>query len=158
MQLSNQKRLAAEILSIQLGQEVGLNRVWINDNYLEQVSGAVQKEDIRELIEMGYIKAKPIQGTSRVRANKNASQRAKGRRKGQGTRSGSANARDPRKNRWMRLLRAQRRTLKEMRDDVLMDATLNRFYYLKAKGISYRSIAHMKSNKKLDEIDVGGDE
>ncbi len=42
MQLSNQKRLAAEILSVQLGQEVGLNRVWINDNYLEQVSGAVQ--------------------------------------------------------------------------------------------------------------------
>ena len=97
MQLSNQKRLAAEILSVQLGQEVGLNRVWINDLYLEQVSGAVQKDDIRELIEMGYIKAKPVQGTSRVRANKNAAQKAKGRRKGQGKRSGTANARDPRK-------------------------------------------------------------
>ncbi|MDP6742386.1 MAG: 50S ribosomal protein L19e [Candidatus Thalassarchaeaceae archaeon] len=158
MQLSNQKRLAAEILSVQLGQEVGLNRVWINDNYLEQVSSAVQKEDIRELIEMGYIKAKPIQGTSRYRANKNAAQRAKGRRKGQGKRSGTSNARDPRKNRWMRTIRSQRRTLKEMREDETIDATQYRYYYRKAKGNSYRSIAHMKSNMKLDGVDVGGDE
>ena len=111
MQLSNQKRLAAEILSVQLREEVGLNRVWINDNYLEQVSGAVQKEDIRELIEMGYIKAKPIQGTSRSRAKKIAKQKAKGRRKGQGKRSGTSNARDPRKNRWMRTIRSQRLSL-----------------------------------------------
>mgnify|MGYP001376708645 CR=1 FL=1 len=157
MQLSNQKRLAAEILSVQLGQEVGENRVWINDNYLEQVSSAVQKEDIRELIEMGYIKAKPVQGTSRVRANKRASQRAKGRRKGQGTRSGTSNARDPRKNRWMRMIRAQRRALKEMRSDGTLDASQYRYYYRKAKGNSYRSIAHMKTNMKLDGIEIGGD-
>ena len=31
MKLSNQKRLAAEILSVQLREEVGLNRVWINE-------------------------------------------------------------------------------------------------------------------------------
>lgn len=158
MQLSNQKRLAAEILSIQLGQEVGLHRVWINDNYLEQVSSAVQKEDIRELIEMGYIKAKPVQGTSRVRANKNAAQKAKGRRKGQGKRSGTANARFPRKHRWMRTIRSQRRILKEMRADGTLDASKYRYYYRKAKGNSYRSIAHMKTNMKLDGIKVGGDE
>jgi large subunit ribosomal protein L19e len=158
MQLSNQKRLAAEILSVQLGQEVGLNRVWINDNYLEQVSSAVQKEDIRELIEMGYIKAKPVQGTSRVRANKNAAQRAKGRRKGHGKRSGTANARFPRKQRWMRTIRSQRRVLKEMREDGTIDASKYRYYYRKAKGNSYRSIAHMKTNMKLDGIKVGGDE
>jgi len=158
MQLSNQKRLAAEILSGQLGQEVGLNRVWINDNYLEQVSSAVQKEDIRELIEMGYIKAKPVQGTSRVRANKTAAQRAKGRRKGQGKRSGTANARFPRKQRWMPTIRSQRRVLKEMRDDGTLEASQYRYYYRKAKGNSYRSIAHMKTNMKLDGIKVGGDE
>ncbi len=158
MQLSNQKRLAAEILSIQLGQEVGLNRVWINDLYLEQVSGAVQKDDIRELIEMGYIKAKPVQGTSRVRANKNAAQKAKGRRKGQGKRSGTTNARDPRKNRWMRTIRSQRRVLKEMREDGTINASQYRYYYRKSKGNMYRSIAHMKSNMKIDGVEVGGDE
>ncbi len=158
MQLSNQKRLAAEILSVQLGEEVGLNRVWINDNYLEQVSGAVQKNDIRDLIEMGYIKAKPIQGTSRVRANKNAAQKAKGRRKGQGKRSGTANARDPRKNRWMRTLRAQRRVLKEMRTDGTLKPNEYRYYYRKSKGNSYRSVAHMKANMEIDGIKLGGDE
>lgn len=158
MQLSNQKRLAAEILSVQLGEEVGLNRVWINDNYLEQVSGAVQKNDIRDLIEMGYIKAKPIQGTSRVRANKNAAQKAKGRRKGQGKRSGTANARDPRKNRWMRTLRAQRRVLKEMRTDGTLKPNEYRYYYRKSKGNSYRSVAHMKANIEIDGIKLGGDE
>ena len=158
MQLSNQKRLAAEILSVQLGEEVGLNRVWINDNYLEQVSGAVQKNDIRDLIEMGYIKAKPIQGTSRVRANKNAAQKAKGRRKGQGKRSGTANARDPRKNRWMRTLRAQRRVLKEMRTDGTLKPNEYRYYYRKSKGNSYRSVAHLKANMEIDGIKLGGDE
>ena len=158
MQLSNQKRLAAEILSVQLGEEVGLNRVWINDNYLEQVSGAVQKNDIRDLIEMGYIKAKPIQGTSRVRANKSAVQKAKGRRKGHGKRSGTANARDPRKNRWMRTLRAQRRVLKAMRTDGTLKPSEYRYYYRKAKGNSYRSIAHMKANMEVDGIKLGGDE
>ncbi len=158
MQLSNQKRLAAEILSVQLGEEVGLNRVWINDNYLEQVSGAVQKNDIRDLIEMGYIKAKPIQGTSRYRANKNAKQKAKGRRKGQGKRSGTANARDPRKNRWMRTLRAQRRVLKEMRTDGTLKPNEYRYYYRKSKGNSYRSVAHLKANMEIDGIKLGGDE
>ena len=141
-----------------MGQEVGQNRVWINDNYLEQVSGAVQKEDIRELIEMGYIKAKPVQGTSRVRANKNSAQKAKGRRKGHGKRSGTSNARNPRKNRWMRTIRSQRRVLKEMREDGSIDASQYRYYYRKSKGNSYRSIAHMKSNMKIDGINIGGDE
>ncbi len=158
MQLSNQKRLAAEILSVQLGEEVGQNRVWINDNYLEQVSSAVQKEDIRELIDMGYIQAKPVKGTSRVRANKNAQQRAKGRRKGVGRRKGSANARNPRKNRWMRTIRAQRRVLKDLRGEGVINPGQYRYYYRKAKGNSYRSIAHLKSNMKNDGIELGGDE
>ena len=38
MQLSNQKRLAAEILSVQLGEEVGLNRVWINGSSSSNVT------------------------------------------------------------------------------------------------------------------------
>lgn len=158
MQLSNQKRLAAEILSVQLGKQVGLNRVWINDNYLEQVSSAVQKEDIRQMIDMGYIKAKPVKGQSRVRANKTAAQKAKGRQKGHGRRSGTANARFPRKNRWMRTIRSQRRVLKEMRTDGTLEASQYRYYYRKAKGNSYRSIAHMKTNMELDGVKLRGDE
>ena len=73
MQITNQKKMAAQIL------KCGVNRIWVDPRYVDQVTTAVQKSDIRELIEEGLIKARPIQGTSRVRARKLAEQRAKGR-------------------------------------------------------------------------------
>lgn len=152
MQITNQKKMAAQIL------KCGVNRVWVDPRYVDQVSGAVQKSDIRELIEEGLITSRPIQGTSRVRARKIAAQRAKGRRRGHGKRKGSARARLPKKNRWMRTIRSQRRTLKTMREDGTLEATTYRYYYRKAKGGSYRSIAHMKSNMEIDGISLGGDE
>jgi large subunit ribosomal protein L19e len=71
---------------------------------------------------------------------------------------GSANARDPKKNRWMRHIRAQRRMLKEMRRSGSLTPSRYRYYYRKAKGGSYRSVAHMQANMKLEGIEVGGDE
>jgi len=65
MIISNQKRMAAQILSKKEGREVGVHRVWINPDYLDEVSTAVQKADIRQLIDEGLIKARPIKGTSR---------------------------------------------------------------------------------------------
>ena len=118
MQITNQKRLAAKILTKMTGREVGVHRVWINPAYVDQISSAVQTDDIREFIDEGWIKAKPIKGTSRVRARARLEQKRKGRRKGQGKRSGTANARNPRKNRWMRTIRSQRRVLKDMRKTV----------------------------------------
>ena len=158
MMITNQRRMAAQILSRKEGREVGVHRVWIHPDYLEEVSSAVQKDDIRELIEEGLIKAKPIKGTSRVRARKTATQKSKGRRKGHGSRKGSANARYPKKQRWMSLIRAQRRELKDLRSSEELNPSQYRYYYRKSKGGSYRSIAHMRSNIELDGIALGGDE
>ena len=152
MQITNQKKMAAQIL------KCGVNRVWIDPRYVDQVSGAVQKSDVRELIEDGLIKARPIKGTSRVRARKLTAQRSKGRRRGHGSRKGSARARLPKKNRWMRTIRSQRRTLKGMREEGTLQASEYRYYYRKAKGGSYRSIAHMKANMEIDGVSIGGDE
>ena len=151
MQITNQKKMAAQIL------KCGVNRIWVDPRYVDQVTTAVQKSDIRELIEEGLIKARPIQGTSRVRARKLAHQRAKGRRRGHGSRKGSARARLPKKNRWMRTIRSQRRTLKGMREDGTLQANEYRYYYRKAKGGSYRSIAHMKANMEIDGVSMGGE-
>ena len=86
-------------------------------------------------------------------------QKRKGRRKGQGKRAGSANARNPKKNRWMRTIRAQRRVLKECREDGTIEPSQYRKYYLKAKGGSYRSISHMRSQMALEGVTFkGGDE
>jgi large subunit ribosomal protein L19e len=149
MQITNQKKMAAQIL------KCGVNRIWINPSYLDQVAQSVQKDDIREAIDSGWIKAKAIQGTSRVRALKRLDQKRKGRRKGHGKRSGSANARNPRKQQWMRTIRAQRHTLKDMREDGTLDRSQYRHYYLKAKGGSYRSIAHMKTQMGIEGITTG---
>ncbi len=152
MQITNQKKMAAQIL------KCGVNRVWVDPRYVDQVSGAVQKSDVRELIEEGLIKARPIKGTSRVRARKLTEQRSKGRRRGHGSRKGSARARLPKKNRWMRTIRSQRRTLKGMREEGTLQASEYRYYYRKAKGGSYRSIAHMKANMEIDGVSIGGEE
>ena len=152
MQITNQKKMAAQLL------KCGVHRVWINPSYLDQVAQSVQKEDIREAIDNGWIKAKAIKGTSRGRALKRASQKQKGRRKGQGKRSGTANARNPRKQRWMATIRAQRRTLKEMREEGILERSQYRHYYLKAKGGSYRSISHMKAQMGVEGISLGGEQ
>ena len=157
MIITNQKRMASEIFSRREGRPVGIHRVWVHPDYLSEVSDAVQKNDVRNLIEDGIIKAKPIKGTSRSRARKATFQKSKGRRKGQGSRSGSANSRSPRKQRWMTKIRAQRRTLREMREEGSISASQYRHFYLKAKGGSYRSIAHMKSNMELEGISLGGE-
>ena len=146
MQITNQKRIAARLL------KCGENRVWINPLYVDQIASAVQTDDIREFIDEGWIRAKPVKGTSRVRARARLAQKRKGRRKGQGTRAGTANARNPRKNRWMRTIRAQRRVLKELRTDGTLDAAGYRHYYLKAKGGSYRSIAHMRTQMGVEGV------
>ena len=152
MQITNQKKMAAQILGC------GVHRVWVNPSYLDQVAQSVQKEDIREAIDNGWVKAKAVQGTSRVRALKRLEQKRKGRRTGHGKRSGSANSRNPRKKQWMRTIRAQRQTLKDMREGGSIERSQYRHYYLKAKGGSYRSIAHMKTQMGLDGVKVGGDE
>ena len=87
MMITNQKRMAAEIFSRKEGKKVGIHRIWVDPNYLTEVTDAVQKDDVRMLIEDGIIKSKPIKGTSRSRARKAAFQKSKGRRKGQGSRS-----------------------------------------------------------------------
>ena len=158
MMITNQKRMAAQIFSKREGRTVGVNRIWINPDYLDEVADAVQRDDVRSLIDDGVIMAKPIVGTSRSRARKASQQKSKGRRKGQGSRSGSANARSPRKQRWMTRIRAQRRVLRKLRDEEALTSSQYRHFYLKAKGGSYRSIAHMKSNIELEGIIIGGEQ
>ena len=157
MIISNQKRLAADILSRREGRSVGIHRIWINPDYLDEVTNAVQKDDVRQLIEEGVIKANPLVGNSRGRARKAESQRAKGRRKGHGSRKGTANARNPRKHRWMKTIRAQRRTLKELRSESAITPSQYRYFYRKAKGGSYRSVAHLRTNIELEGIELGGE-
>ncbi len=134
-----QRRLAAQVL------KCGENRVWIDPNALEDVSSASTKDDIRELIESGVIKRKPVKGISRARINARKAQRKKGRRRGYGRRKGKKTARMPRKELWMIRIRAIRKRLKYLRDSGAIDRKTYRMLYMKAKGGEFRSVSHLNA-------------
>jgi len=139
MDLRLQRRLAAQIL------KCGQNRVWFDPSALEDISSAATKEDVRELIERGVIKRKPVKGVCRVRINKRKAQKRKGRRRGHGSRKGKKTARLSRKEQWMMRIRAIRKRLRFLRDNGLIDRRTYRMLYRKAKGGEFKSVAHLNA-------------
>ncbi len=144
MNLRFQRRMAAEIL------DCGINRIWIDPNALDEVSSAATKDDVRELIEKGLIKRKPVKGVSRARIRKRREQKKKGRRRGHGKRKGKKTARMPRKRAWIIRIRALRRRLRELKQNGVIDSRTYRMLYRKAKGGEFRSVSHL--NAYLEEL------
>ncbi|MBU4076127.1 MAG: 50S ribosomal protein L19e [Euryarchaeota archaeon] len=141
--LANQRRLASEVM------DIGVHRVWMNPEASKDISAALTREDIRKLIEEGKVGKRAIRGVSRGRARKVAETRGYGHRKGHGSRSGAKGARRPKKEQWMKKIRALRSLLCELRDNKSIDVSMYRKLYLKAKGGEYRSRAHLKSHIEL---------
>ena len=139
MDLRLQRRLAAQIL------DCGVNRVWIDPNALDEVAAAATKEDVRELIERGLIKRKPVQGVSRARINKRRAQKRKGRRRGHGRRKGKKTARLSRKRAWILRVRALRKRLRELKHQNVIDRRTYRILYRKVKGGEFRSVSHLNA-------------
>ena len=143
--LKNQKRMAAEVL------KCGVNRVWIDPTKIEDVSNCITRADIRSAVDSGMIKAKPKNGTSYGRIRHAAAQKAKGKRKGPGSRKGTDNARVPAKRRWISTIRPIRAELKMLRDEGQITPSVYRMYYRKAKGGAYKS----RRNLRMHMINAG---
>lgn len=146
MNLKNQRRVAAQLL------KCGENRVWIDPNRLEDASDAITRGDVRTLIDSGAVAAKQKKGISRARTNYRKAQRAKGRRRGHGSRRGKKGARKPTKEVWIQTIRPIRRKLKELRDSGKIDPSVYREYYLKAKGGMFKSRPHLESHLRAEGI------
>jgi large subunit ribosomal protein L19e len=144
--LLNQRRVAATML------KCGENRVWIDPNRTEDVSVAVTREDVRNLIKSGSIRAKQKHGTSRGRIRYAQSQRQKGKRKGQGSRKGAKYARFPKKRRWISTIRPIRTQLRELREQDMIERKTYRKFYLYAKGGMFKSKAHLMSHLKAENL------
>ncbi len=142
MNLLTQRRMAAQVL------KVGQGRVWFDPEYLDEISGAVTKDDIRKLIKEGKIKAKQKRGVSRGRARKREIQKKKGRRRGHGSRKGKKYARYPRKRRWISKIRALRRKLRELKKTGKIDRSTYRKLYALAKGGVFKSKSHLEAYVK----------
>ncbi len=145
--LSPQKRMASDIL------KVGYSRVWMDPKSTEDISEAVTREDVRKLIKRNVIQKKTAKSNSRSRFRAAKKQRDKGRRKGQGSRKGTRNAREPRKDRWIRNVRSMRKALREMRDAGKLSKKDYRKMYMQIKGGVFHNkaalISHLKDNGLL---------
>ncbi len=141
--LANQRRLAASLL------KCGEGRVWIDPASQDDLADAVTRSDIRSAIKAGVIRRGPVRGTSRARARRHAAEVRKGRHSGPGSRRGSPTSRLPKKDRWMRRIRAQRELLRELRSSKQISPAIYREFYRRAKGGMFRSRAHLLVNLRL---------
>ena len=138
MSLRSQRRLAASILG------VGVNRVWIDPERVDEVETAITREEIKRLIDQGVIRAQPLKGQSRGRTRILKAKRRKGRRRGPGSRKGSKYAVVSRKRRWINRIRALRKRLRLLRDRRIITVSTYRMLYRKAKGGMFKSCADLE--------------
>jgi large subunit ribosomal protein L19e len=136
--LSAQKRLASDVL------DIGENKLWFDPDRQGDIAEAITRDDIRDLVDEGLIRADPPEGNSRGQARKRNEKRAYGHRKGPGSRKGTAGARNNEKEDWTSRIRAQRSHLRELRDDGQLDRSQYRDLYDKAGGGEFDSVADLE--------------
>ncbi|MEE9377958.1 MAG: 50S ribosomal protein L19e [Candidatus Lokiarchaeia archaeon] len=146
MNLKPQKRMAADIL------KCGENRVYFDPYLIEDISLAITREDIRNLIKQGAIQKKYKQGISNYRKKLRHEKKKKGRARGLGKRKGTKHARTPKKRAWIRRIRPIRRELKKLRDRKLITPANYRKLYKNAKGGMFNSVAQLNRYIKEKEL------
>ena len=122
---------------------MGENRVWLDPAAQEELEDAITREDIRELVEQGTVRAKAPAGNSRGRARERAAKRSYGHQKGPGSRSGRAGGRQDEKQEWKNSIRAQRRKLRDLRDDGEITPGQYRELYDMAKGGEFQDVRRL---------------
>ncbi|MCX6643865.1 MAG: 50S ribosomal protein L19e [Candidatus Bathyarchaeota archaeon] len=144
--LASQRRLAAQILKI------GQNRVWIDPERMDDVEGAITREEVRQLIHEKAIDSLPEKGVSRSRAKIIREKKRKGRRSGPGSITGAGHAKVTKKEAWMIKIRSLRRKLRELKASrIITEATYSQYYRMAGSG-RFESIAELERNLKASDL------
>jgi len=144
--LTSQRRLAAQIL------KVGQNRVWINPERIDDVEGAITREEVKRLIHEKVIMSSPEKGVSRSRAKVIREKKRVGRRKGAGSRTGSPRAKVSKKEAWMSKIRCLRRKLRELKASrVITENTYRKLYGIAGSG-KFASVAELERYLRANEL------
>lgn len=138
MSLRSQRRLAAELL------KVGISRVWVNPDRVEDVDAAITREEIRRLIHEGVIRRLPEVGVSGGRARLVHEKRKMGRRIGASSKKGKSTARTPRKRAWVNKARSMRSAIRDLRDHRVITRQVYRVLYRMVKGGAFEDLAGLR--------------
>ena len=144
--LTNQRRLASRLLGI------GRNRVWIDPARIEDVEGAITREEVRKLIHEKIIQASPEKGVSRARAKTMLVKKRKGRRMGQGSYGGSPQASVTKKDAWMLRIRSLRKKLRDLKERRIITETTYTQYYRMAGSGRFNSVADLERFLKAHDL------
>ncbi|MEK6951589.1 MAG: 50S ribosomal protein L19e [Nanoarchaeota archaeon] len=138
MNVRNQRRIVARLFN------VGINRVKLDPSKLAEIKEAITKADLKSLISAGAISINKKKGHSKARSRKIRIQKAKGRRKGIGSKKGKKTSRLPQKKFWMAGIRAQRKFIKHLKNKGVITKPVYRDIYHKTKSNRFRSIRLIK--------------
>jgi len=140
--LKTQKRIAAGVLGI------GQSRVWVSPEAATDIAQAMTREDVRSMIEQGFIKEKPKKVQTRARAKKRVLLTKKRKAVGHGKRKGTTGGRKSAKVKWMAKVRSQRKFLKNLKSKKTIDVKTHRKYYRGVKGGGYANLRTLKESMK----------
>jgi large subunit ribosomal protein L19e len=134
-----QKRLASEILG------VGRNRIWTDKNRLEDIEKAITRNDVRELIKEGAIKA-------RIRIKKKKKAEKKGRRRGVGSIKKKIARR---KEKYVYKIRKLRKYIQNLKNKKVINQDEKKKLRMMSRSGELKSLRHLKDhvsnimNKKI---------
>ncbi|CDY18029.1 BnaC03g31010D [Brassica napus] len=140
--LKLQKRLAASVL------KCGKGKVWLDPNEGNDIAMANSRQNIRKLVNDGFIIRKPTKIHSRSRARRMKIAKMKGRHSGYGKRKGTREARLPTKVLWMRRMRVLRRLLKKYRESKKIDKHMYHDMYMKAEKAREKTLSDQFEAKR----------
>jgi len=135
--LTSQRRLAAQILKI------GQNRVWINPERMDDVEGAITREEVKKLIHEKVIVSLPEKGVSRSRAKVVREKKRV---------TGAGHAKISKKEAWMSKIRCLRKRLRELKAGrIITEATYRKVYAVAGSG-KFGSVAELERYLKANDL------
>jgi len=123
------------------------DKIWINPEEAESLKEAITKDDIRELIKEGIVKKSKLPQQSNSRTRKLKESKRRGRKKGSGSKRAGKKKRSEKKASWIKRVRAQRRTLRELRksDTEAVDKAGYRRVYKMVKGNYFKGKRYLEN-------------
>jgi large subunit ribosomal protein L19e len=119
---------------------------------MDDIEGAITREEVRKLIHEKAIVSLPEAGVSRSRAKVIQGKKRQGRRSGHGSSTGAGYAKVTQKQAWMLKIRSLRRKLRELKASRVITETTYTQYYRMAGSGRFDSIADLERNLKEHDL------